>query len=289
MPDRFVQQDAGPSRPEHDGHRPRGRRAGAHVEQRLVDCLRRIVLQQRFREVAIVEPPASSGHALLAAAVVLDDHVQRKPHQRAYIGRDQPVATGNEDRFVLAGERGDHLGDARIARACDPLQPLQQRNLGAIGKRHDRIAGQVERSSVADALERGNCTLALSGDRLGRARGLREGLEADVIRVGEGGFLTGYRAHTDAAVDRERPRLDDALLQAPRLDPGVLKVQIRVVDAVAVDIGEHPRELVELERRGREQQLRGLIEKRGVEDGNGEVSHGCPLLPGQHRKLVSWW
>ena len=289
MPDRLVQQDPRPSWAKDHGHRPRGRRAGADVEQCLIDRLRRIVLQQRFREVAIVEPPASSGHALLAPAVVLDDHVERQPHQRPYIGRDQPVAAGHENRLVLAGKRGGYLSHARIACARQTLQPFQQPDLGAIGERHDRIAGGVERSRVADALERGDGTLALLGDGAGRARGLGEGFEADVIGVGESRSLAGYRAHTDAAVDRERARLDDALLQAPRLDPRVLEVQVRIVDAMAVDIGEHPRELVELQRCGCQQQLRGLIEKRGIEGGNGEVGHGYPLRPRRHRRLVPSW
>src|SRR5947207_3213640 len=119
-------------------------------------------------------------------------------------------------------------------------------------------AGAVERSRVAAALERGDGTLALLGDGAGRARRLGEGFEADVVGIGESRSLAGYRAHTDAAVDRERARLDDALLQAPRLDPRVLKIQVRIVDAMAVDIGEDPRELVELQRCRCQQKLRGL-------------------------------
>src|SRR5262249_40521381 len=53
----------------------------------------------------------------------------------------------------------------------------------------------------------------------------------------------GHRAHTDALLDVEAARLDDALLQAPALVARVLEVEVRVVHLVR---GERAKDSVEL-------------------------------------------
>ena len=77
MPDRLVQQNARPARSEHDRHRARGRVACIQIQQRLVDGLGGIIMQQRVAEITVVDARATAGHALLATAVLFDDHVER--------------------------------------------------------------------------------------------------------------------------------------------------------------------------------------------------------------------
>ena len=168
-----------------------------------------------------------------------------------------------------------------------PLESLEQRDLVAVGERDDRVARRIERAGAAHVVERGYGRLALTADGARRGRGLRERVEADIVGIREGGFFTRYRADTDAAVDRIRSRLDDALLEAPAFESRILEVEIRVIDVMDVDIGEYLRELPEFERRWREQELRRLVEQRGIESGNGEIGHGNPcwielMVPDAH-------
>ena len=116
--DRLVQQDAGPAVPQHHGHRAGRRGARVQIEQRLADRLRRIGLEHRIGEIAVVEAAAAARVALLSPSAVLHDHRQRHPHEGAHVGRDHAVASRNEHRFVFARDRGHHLRHARIARSA---------------------------------------------------------------------------------------------------------------------------------------------------------------------------
>ena len=88
---------------------------------------------------------------------------------------------------------------------------------------------------------------------MSRARRIRKGIEADVVRIREGGLLARNRTHAHALVDIEAAGFDDSLLEAPALRTGVLKVQIRVVDAVLGQRAEYRRELARVEIIGRKQ------------------------------------
>ncbi len=91
MTDRFVQQDAGPARPEHDGHAAGGRGAGVEVDHGLMHGLARVFFEDIVGEVAVVEAAAAAAGALLAAAVLLGDDLQRQAHQRAHVGGQMAV------------------------------------------------------------------------------------------------------------------------------------------------------------------------------------------------------
>jgi hypothetical protein len=109
--------------------------------------------------------------------------------------------------------------------------------------------------------------LARRRDRPGRARGVLERVEADLVGVGEGGLLARDRAHAHALLDVEAARLDDPLFQAPALGARVLEVQVRVVDAVRAERAEHALELAGLELVGLEQAALGGAEKQVLRGG----------------------
>src|SRR5439155_1884602 len=144
----------------------------------------------------------------------------------------------------------------------------------------------IERAGAADMGERCYGRLALATDGARRGCGLRERIEADVVGIGEGRFFTRYRADSDAAVDRIRSRLNDALLEAPALEARILEIEIGVVDVMHVDVGEHLRQLPEFQRRRREQELRRLVEQRRVESGNGEIGHRSPWPWSRHQSCI---
>src|SRR5690606_17325663 len=77
VPDRLVQQHAGPARPEHDGHAAGGRRPSRKVGDRLVHGLAGVILDDLVAEIAVVETTAAARGTLLAAPVLLGDHLQR--------------------------------------------------------------------------------------------------------------------------------------------------------------------------------------------------------------------
>ena len=126
--------------------------------------------------------------------------------------------------------------------------------------------------------------LALPGDGARHGSRLFQRGKADVVGICERSLFPGHGAHAHAAIDGERPRFDDALLETPALQPGVLEVEIGVIDPMNVNTGKHVRQIAELQRGGREQQLRRLFEQTWVDCRKREVGHGessaksCPSL-----------
>ena len=120
-----MQQDAGPAGTEHDGHAAGRRGARVEVDHGLVHGLARVLFQDLVAEVAVVETAAAAAGALLAAAVLFGDDLQRQAHQRAHVGGEMAVGTGDENDFVFGGEARHHLDDARVHGARLLLQPFQ--------------------------------------------------------------------------------------------------------------------------------------------------------------------
>src|SRR6185295_2542930 len=201
--------------------------------------------------------------------VRLRDYLHRQAHERPHIGGERAVGARDQHDLVLAAEARDDLGDARVERAALALELLEQLHL---------VDG-FERGHRIDRAVQGNRHLALirfhpvgfSGRRYGagRLRRVLQGVEADLVGVGEGGLLARDRAHADTLLDVEASRLDDAFLEAPALVARVLEVEVRVVDLVRGERAEHP-----LELGGIEVQLSLLLTRAGSEP---RTSRSLPL------------
>ena len=72
------------------------------LAHRLAAMLERPIPAQQLVE---AEASAAAAVALLAPAVLLDDHRDIDAHQRAHIGRQRAVARGDQDDLVHRGER----------------------------------------------------------------------------------------------------------------------------------------------------------------------------------------
>ena len=142
MADGFVQQDAGPARPEHHGHGARRRGHGVEIHQRLAHGF------AREREGFVVrhqlgQRDASAGArvTLLATSVLLDDDRDVEAHQRPHVGGQMPVAVGDQHHFVHGDDARHHLLDARIHLARLAIDALEPRDLFARREAAHRIDG----------------------------------------------------------------------------------------------------------------------------------------------------
>ena len=184
---------------------------------------------------------------------MLDDDLQRQPHQRAHIGGHDTVGARNQHHLVLRRQAGHDLGHARVAVARVAFDPLQQRHFGRRIETDDRVLREIQRATLVAARDLRTTLAALTRNG---ARSLGGGLQrwqADVVRVGECGLLAADGAHTHALFDVEAARLDDALLQAPAFAATVLEVQVGVVDLVRQDLTEHSRQPARVESVRRQQ------------------------------------
>ncbi len=269
----------GPAGSEHDRHDPRRGRLRDEVHERLVDRLVRVVGQQRVVEVGEVVAPAAAGESLFAAAAVLDDHVDRQPHQRTHVGREHAVAARDQHDVVFRAEVGHHLLHPAVARTREPLDLLEHPDLrGRVERRH-RIVRAIERRLRAQRHLRRDLDLAgaVARDRARRHRRLVQRVERDVVRVGERGPVADDRAHAHALFDVEAAALDDAFLERIRLRARVLEVQVGVVGTVLEDRRQRALQLRFVQPVRVEQHLLG--DGQAVEGGIGRL-HRCPVGKG---------
>ena len=80
--------------------------------------------------------------------------------------------------------------------------------------------------------------LTTSGNAAGGVRRFQQGCCTERIAVCEGGLFTADRPHANALINGETAGLHNALVQAPRLRHGVLEVEVRIIDAMGVDLGQ---------------------------------------------------
>src|SRR5882757_8646630 len=238
--DRFVQQNAGPTRAQNHGHGPRRRRHRLQIHQRLAYRLttmdERLFAAQQLLE---SEASAAAAVALLTAAIVLDDDRYVQAHQRTYVRRERAVARGDQYDLVDCGQRGHDLFDPRIDAPRVGVNLHQPRDLLLIANRVERIDGHVQSVDDGPLPCSYRIAAAAAGDCAGRVRGFHQRRQQHLVRVGKAGLFTADGAYTHALLDAVRPFLDDAVLQRPRLFARQLKIKIRIIDAPAHHRSEH--------------------------------------------------
>src|SRR5437660_4675983 len=116
MTDGFVQQNAGPSRTEHDFHLSGGGGDGVEIHERLThglfgEVFGRAILQKIFEG----DASTAAVHAMGGFVAVFGDNHHIEAAQRLGGGGDYSVAADDEDAAELFGEAGAHLNDARVA------------------------------------------------------------------------------------------------------------------------------------------------------------------------------
>src|SRR5690606_34203794 len=125
MTDRLVQQDPRPTGPQHDGHRPCRCRGRLEIHDRAAygfrnEILPTIVLEESPKAVA----PAAAAVALLATAILLDDHGDIHAHERTDVRRQRAVACHDQYDFMAAREARHHLRHTRIHATRFDIDPL---------------------------------------------------------------------------------------------------------------------------------------------------------------------
>ncbi len=140
---------------------------------------------------------------------------------------------------MLGRERGHDLRDASVSCARAALEALEQSHFFVFREAANRVVQRIERPRASALRQRSDRLPTLTRDRADRGGRLVERRKRNVVRIGVGLLVAAYRAHAHAAVDAERPGLDDALFQAPALEPRMLEIQIGKRNVMAVDVGEH--------------------------------------------------
>ena len=115
MTDGLVQQDTRPARSQHHGHGSGRSGNGLQVDQRLPHRFPRVPQGAiPVEEPTVADSAAATGTALLAAAVVFDDHAHVQPHQRSHVAGQCAIAAGDQDRVPHGGQADHDLGHARV-------------------------------------------------------------------------------------------------------------------------------------------------------------------------------
>src|SRR5690606_9895578 len=158
------------------------------------EILPTIVLEESPKAVA----PAAAAVALLATAILLDDHGDIHAHERTDVRRERAIACHDQYDFMAAREARHHLRHTRIHAPRFDIDPLEQADLIRIAQPFQRIDGQIQPVAARGAPSLERRVRPAARDRTRCARGFGERRQDDFVRVGETRLLAGQRAHTDA-------------------------------------------------------------------------------------------
>ncbi len=239
MANGFVQQDAGPSGAEDDGHLAGWSRDCAELEDGGAGGLTGVMLRRvrAFEEVegdatAAARGSACGGAGAFVAAGVLGDDKDVEAGERLGVGREGSVRRSDEDAAKLVVESGADLRDAWVEGAGGLVGALDEfelgSDLGVGGSSGDRI----ERGRFGGVAEAGHLLLGRTArDKGRRPRCTKEALGGKVVRVGVAGALAGEDADAAADADALRGGFYEGLVDAERCRGNGLKIKVRVVAA----------------------------------------------------------
>ena len=234
VPDRLVEQDAGPPGSEYDRHRARGRRHGIELHDGLPNGFPRILHGFVARqEIVEIGTGATTRVALLPAATLLEDDADVEAHKRPDVGRKRSVR-GSDKHHIVTARQADHdLLDTRVERSRSALDFTEKRYLLRITDTRCRIRRRIERHrrTAAPCLQRPR--LALAGNSPRRRRCLLQRWEHHLIGVGEAGLLPAHGPHADPLVKTETALTNNAVLDGPAFLAADLEIQVGVVNAAA--------------------------------------------------------
>ncbi len=122
MPDRLVQEHAGPSGSQHHRHRPGGRVLGLEAHERASYRLSGVAARAfAVAEVAVVVASAASRGGLLPTSVLLHDDAHVEAHERAHVRGEGAVARDVHDARIDAAQAYVHLFHPRIQPAGESV------------------------------------------------------------------------------------------------------------------------------------------------------------------------
>src|SRR5690606_3905031 len=241
----------GPARAEHDRHVAGRRLHRFEVHVRLTDGLAREPLREAVvDDEAVVPAPAAAGIALLATAVLLDDHRDVQPDERADVGREHTVRRADQHELVDAGETADDLDHARVELADIAIEMREQLDLTLVVEGRQRIDCRIEPAPADRRCDLHAAFTAALRDAARRLRGVEQRFGIDLVRIREAGLLADDRAHADALVDAEHAFLDLAVLDGPAFVARALEVEIGVIELTRHELAHRAVEHGEVEPGG---------------------------------------
>ena len=172
-------------------------------------------------------------------AVLLDDDVHYKTHQRPDIRCDKSVGPDDVDHAPAGGQRCAHLANPPVPGACRSIDPLTQGNLLREGNKAQRIVDPIH--GLVSARRRSRRRSFGRIQQLQRPSRALDRLLADFIGVRERRGLAGYAAKTEPRAAVIISSLQPAVVEAERLAGAVLKVKFAVIVAGKMPGGETPR------------------------------------------------
>ena len=214
---------------------PAGRLDGVELDDRLARRLGGEVLPAvGFEEEVEADPPAAAVAADLALAVLLDDHRDVQPRERAHVADGPARRRRDHDHDVLAADGRDDLAHARIERARRRVHLVEQAHLAAELGGERRLGERIE---VVGPAQGPTATTAdvrrLIGDGAGLPRRFLEIGQRQVVGVRVARALARLGADAGALADVPGRLLHRALLEHQLLAHAVLEIEVGVVHAAA--------------------------------------------------------
>src|SRR5690606_9937922 len=201
---------------------------------------------------AEISSAAATRIALLAAAVVLDDHRDVEPHERTNVRGEHTLGRADQHELVDAGAAADNLDHTRIELTAIAVEIRAQLDLLRVVEGRQRIDRGIERMPAHAARDLHAAFTAAARDSARRRRRIEQRRDVELIRIREAGLLAGDRADADPLIDAEDPFLHVAVLDGPAHVAGRLKVQIAVIEPMRHELRERAIDVREAEPGGLE-------------------------------------
>ena len=226
---RLVQEDAVPAGAQHHVHLAGGAGDGLQIDQGLAQRLLHLILPAVRRDPGLeAGAAAGAGRAVLPPAVLVDGDRDIDPRQGPHVADQPAVGAQNLHHPPLAGERGHHLGHARVAGAGEGVDLLQQGHLFGEARRGQRVLVAIEFGVGGPGPLGGDTGIA----PLGQGRRFRrplDGGQGNLAGVGVAGRLAGHHPQAETLGRIIGGRFEPAVVPDEELALGPLHEDLAVV------------------------------------------------------------